>query len=75
MRLRGWRALLAMAILGGTGVVCTTPIPARAYLFVQEFEKTSKNNNQLSFWERVVYSLIEARNRGADCRAPRMLTS
>jgi hypothetical protein len=75
MRLRGWRAVLAIAILGGTGAVFTTPIPARAYVFVQEFEKSSKSNNQLSFWERVVYSLIEARNRGADCRTPRLLTS
>jgi hypothetical protein len=75
MRLRGWRSLLAIALLGGAGAVSTTPIPARAYVFVQEFEKSSRNNNQLSFWERVVFSLIEARNRGADCRAPRILSS
>jgi hypothetical protein len=74
MRLKGWRALMTIAILSGTGAVLTTPIPGRAYVFVQEFERTSKNNSQLSFWERVVYSLIEASNRGADC-APRMLTS
>lgn len=70
MKMRGWRAVLAIAILGGTGALMTTPVPARAYIFVREFEKSSKSPNQVSFWERVVYSLIEANHRGADCRAP-----
>ncbi len=73
--MRGWRALAAMAILGGTGAVMTTPIPARAYVFVQQMDKTSRTAGDVGFWERVVYSLIEANNRGADCRAPRFLTS
>ena len=71
--MRGWKALLAIAILGGSGAVMTTPIPARAYAFVQDFEKTSRTTEKVSFWERVVYSLIEANDRGADCRAPRLL--
>lgn len=73
--MRGWRALAAIALLGGTGAVMTTPLPGRAYVFVREFEKSSRNTRQVSFWERVVYSLIEANHRGADCRAPRVLSS
>jgi hypothetical protein len=73
--MRGWKALLAVAILGGTGALMTTPLPSRAWVFVQEFEKSSASSGQVGFWERVVYSLIEANNRGADCRAPRILRS
>ena len=68
--MRGWKALLAIAILGGSGAVMTTPIPARAIAFVERFEKSSRTAEKVGFWERVVYSLIEANDRGADCRAP-----
>ncbi len=70
--MNGWRTLIAVAILSGTGALMSTPIPCRAYVFVQTLEQTSKNAKQVSFWERVVYSLIEAENRGADSRAPRV---
>ena len=63
---------MALLVLGVTGTVCTTTIPARAAVFVRELERSSKGSNQVSIWERVVYSLIEANNRGADCRAPRL---
>jgi hypothetical protein len=63
-------ALLGLA--GGTAT--TTTYPIRAYFFVQEFERTSKGKHQVSVWERVVYSLIEANNRDAECRrAPRTI--
>lgn len=63
--------MVAMMALAAAAATVTTPYPVRAYVFVQEFERTSKGGSQVSFWERVVYSLIEARDRGADCRAPR----
>jgi hypothetical protein len=68
-----WKALLAVILLGGMGTLMTTPLPGRACVFVQEFEKSSRSSSQVGFWERVVYSLIEANNRGADCRTPRVL--
>ena len=59
-------------VLGLTGAAMTTTLPARAVVFVKEMERSSKGSNQVSIWERVVYSLIEANNRGADCRTPRL---
>lgn len=49
----------------------TTTVPVQAYTFVAEFERSSSGTNKVSFLERVLYSLIEANNRGAQCRAPR----
>ena len=63
-------ALLLLGVV--TSTAFTTTIPARAAVFVRELERSSKGSNQVSIWERVVYSLIEANNRGADCRAPRL---
>jgi hypothetical protein len=71
MRLRGWKSAAAVMVLGVAGATMTTPYPARAYVFLQEFERSSRGAKQVSLWERVVYSLIEANDRGADCRAPR----
>jgi len=71
MRLRGWRSVATITTLGLVAAVATTPYPVRAYMVVQEFERASKGGTNVSFWERVVYSLIEARDRDAACRAPR----
>lgn len=49
----------------------TTTVPVRAYAFVTVLEKSSSGTNKVSFLERVLYSLIEADNRGGQCRAPR----
>jgi hypothetical protein len=48
-----------------------TPFPAKAYVFLQEFEKSSKSGAQVSVWERIVYSLIEANHQTTKQRAPR----
>jgi hypothetical protein len=58
--------MAAVAVLGATGVVATTPYPARAYVFVQEFERSSKGSRTVSMWERVLYSLREA-NQTRSC--------
>ena len=71
MALKGWRSIAAVTLFALVGAAASSPYPARAYVFIQEFERASKSGNQVSFWERVVYSLIEANDRGADCRAPR----
>jgi len=63
---------MALLVLGLSGTALTTSLPARAVVFVREMERSSQGSNQVSIWERVVYSLIEANNRGADCRAPRL---
>jgi hypothetical protein len=65
------RAAAAVALLTATGAVMTTTVPVRAYTFVTELERSSSGNNKVSFLERVLYSLMEANNRGAQCRAPR----
>ena len=69
---RSQKAAVAVLALGLSGTAFTTTIPARAAVFVRELERTSKGTNQVSIWERVVYSLIEANNRAADCRTPRL---
>jgi hypothetical protein len=65
--------MLAVAALGLASSLANTSLPARACVFLQEFEQTSKSGDQVSIWERVVYSLMEANNRGAECRAPRTI--
>jgi hypothetical protein len=40
MRLRDFRSALAVAVLGMTGILMTTPIPLKAYVFVREFERS-----------------------------------
>ena len=72
MRRTSHKAAVALLVLGLGGTAFTTTIPARAAVFVREMERSSKGSNQVSIWERVVYSLIEANNRGADCRTPRL---
>ena len=63
---------VALLALGLTGTAFQTQIPAQAVVFVQEMERSSKGPNRVSIWERVVYSLLEANNRAADCRTPRL---
>jgi hypothetical protein len=70
MRLSGWRTTLAVVILGIASSVATTSFPARACVFLNEFQRTSKSGTQVSVWERVVYSLMEANYRRAERRAP-----
>jgi hypothetical protein len=70
MRLRDFRSALAVAVLGMTGILMTTPIPLKAYVFVREFERSGRAETRVSVWERVVYSLIEANDQTAGCRAP-----
>ena len=66
------RLAVALVALGLSGSALQTDIPAQAVVFVQEMEKSSKGPTRVSIWERVVYSLLEANNRGADCRTPRL---
>ena len=42
----------------------------QACSFVQQFEKAGRSATRLSFQERVLYSLIEARDQNCKCRAP-----
>ena len=72
MRRKNHRSAVALVLLGLSGAAMNTTLPARAVVFVQEMERSSNGTNQVSIWERVVYSLIEASNRGADCRTPSM---
>jgi hypothetical protein len=65
------RTAVAVAVLGVTGAVMSTTAPVKAYTFVAELERSSSGTNKVSFLERVLYSLIEANNRGAQCRAHR----
>lgn len=67
--MKGWRSMVVIALLGCTGALMTTPFPSQAYVFVRTLEKSSRNPGKVTIWERVVYSLIEASNRGAE-RAP-----
>ena len=43
--------------------ISNTRLPERTCVFVHEFRKTSKSGSRVSVWERVVYSLIEARQQ------------
>ena len=65
------RAAAGIAIIAATVSIMTTTVPVRAYTFVTELERSSSSANKVSFLERVLYSLIEASNRGQQCRAPR----
>ena len=56
--------------LAGVASVTTTPFPSKACVFLQEFEKSSKSEAQVSVWERIVYSLIEASQQTSEQRAP-----
>ena len=59
-----WRRAAATAALAAFGVAASaTPIPTRACLFLQEFESSSKAGGRVSLVERVVYSLIQAKDR------------
>lgn len=45
-------------------------MPGHAFIFLQEFEEASKSGSNVSLWERVVFSLIEAKDRTEDGHAP-----
>jgi hypothetical protein len=45
-------------------------LPPEAIVFVQEFERVSKEDSGLGIWERVVYSLVEAKSQVQHRRAP-----
>jgi hypothetical protein len=64
------RAAVAVTILGAAGAVMPATFPAQAFTFVKELERSSSGPHKVSFLERVLYSLIEADNHGAQCRAP-----
>jgi hypothetical protein len=75
MRAIRWKGLVLAGTLVVAGGVSITPIPVQACVFVHEFQKSSKSGAHVSVWERVVYSLIEARHQTADRPAPRAATS
>jgi hypothetical protein len=61
MRLRGLKQIVAGLALVGAGFLMTTPLPSQALVFAREFERSGKGTAKVSFQERVVYSLLEAR--------------
>jgi hypothetical protein len=62
-KLTGWRGAAAAAALAGFLVAGVSPYSTRACLFLQEFENSSKAGGRVSLVERVVYSLIQAKDR------------
>jgi len=67
---KAYKGMLMVGTLAIAAGVSTTPFPAKACIFFQEFEKSSKSGAQVSVWERIVYSLIEARNQTTQQHAP-----
>ena len=63
MRVKRWKGALLAGSLALAALVASTPLPGRASVFYHEFRKTSKSGSQVSIWERIVYSLMEAKNQ------------
>jgi hypothetical protein len=62
-KIKGWRGAMAVSTLAFAGLLSLSPVSSRACLFLQEFESSSKAGNRVSLIERVVYSLIQAKDR------------
>jgi hypothetical protein len=70
MKATTWKGILMAGTLAMAAGISTTPFPVKACVFLHEFEKSSKSGDQVSVWERVVYSLIEANHQTTKQRAP-----
>jgi hypothetical protein len=70
MKGKAYKGILMAGTLAIAIGVSETPFPAKACVFLQEFEKSSKSGAQVSVWERIVYSLIEAKNQTTQQHAP-----
>ncbi len=71
MSMRGPKSLAAVAVLTCTGWLLSTPLASGALVFMREFERSGRGSVQVSLQERVVYSLLEARDSlhtPANCR-------
>jgi hypothetical protein len=69
------RRTKTIAILTLAAMTLATPLvpdrlPLEAVVFVKEFERVSKQDTGLGIWERVVYSLVEAKSQVRHRRAP-----
>jgi hypothetical protein len=51
------------------GALAASPVPAKACLFIHNFEKASKSSETVSLLERVVYSLIAAGNQAVNAKS------
>lgn len=65
-RSAGFLALSAMAV----SLLASDEIGGRACAFVRKFDRIAASAQQVSLQERVIYSLIEAKDQGCGCRAP-----
>ena len=70
MQRRNLIAVFTVAALSFTTPLLPDSLPCEAALFVEEFEKVSKEDTGLGVWERVVYSVVEAKSRSRNLRAP-----
>jgi hypothetical protein len=70
MRLRKLKPVALGAVAMGFGMLATTSVPMRTAVFVKEFERSGRGPVQVSVWERVVYSLIEANDQSVTRCAP-----
>ena len=58
---------LSLVVVSG---LASQSVGLQACTFVQQFEKAGRSATRLSFQERVLYSLIEAKDQSCKCRAP-----
>ena len=75
MKGMAWKRFLMAGTLAAVAGIGVTPFPSKACVFLQEFEKSSKSGAQVSIWERVVYSLIEASQQTSEQRAPHSISA
>ena len=52
--------MTATLLLGMGGLVFSGPLPRRAVVFWEEFERIGQTQNKVSLQERVVFSLLQA---------------
>ena len=58
--------MTAGLLLGMGSLVFSGPLPRRAVVFWEEFERTGQTQNQVSLQERVVFSLLQAAEHTED---------
>jgi hypothetical protein len=63
MRPKRWKGLLLAGSLAVAIGISNTRLPIQTCVFIHEFHKTSKSGSHVSVWERIVYSLIEAKQQ------------
>jgi len=63
MKPKRWKGALLAGGLMVALEISNTRLPERTCVFIHEFHKTSKSGSRVSVWERIVYSLIEAKQQ------------